>query len=79
MWDEAQCNREAIPFKRAKPERVENALKTSAADLRIPVLASLLSDELLSIRPMNGHPLCCCASLILVSRNLELLWEFGQL
>jgi len=70
--DEAQRDREAISFESTQGKRLKNALKTSTFNLRVPVFASLLPDQLLSIGPMNGHPLCCCASFVFVARNLEL-------
>lgn len=82
MGDEAQRNWEPVSLECAKRKRLENALKASAADFLIPVLAALLSNELFGIGSMNGNPLSRRAALILIASNLELLghlaYAFGD-
>jgi len=53
-----------------------NALKTSDLDLRVPVFASLLSDQLLSVGSHNSDPLRCRSSFVFVASNSELSWQF---
>ena len=77
VGDEAERNREPISFECAEGKRLENALKATAADLLIPVLASLLSNELFGVGSVNGHPLGRCTTLILIACNLELLRHFA--
>ena len=76
MRYEAKSNREAISFQCTEAERLKNTLKAANTDFRVPVLAPLLSNELLSVTSMNGHPLRCCTTFVLITRNLELLREF---
>ena len=65
-------NWEAISFAGAEGERIEAALKTSCPDLRVPVLAALLVDELLGDGSVDGYPLCRGSKLVLVTCDLEL-------
>ena len=78
MWNEAKSDREAITSQCTEAKWLENTLKATNTDFRVPVLAPLLSNELLCIASMNGHPLRCCATFVLIARDLELLREFSN-
>ena len=78
MLDEAKRYREAITSQCTKAERLKDTLKAANTDFRVPVLAPLLSNDLLCIASMNGHPLRCCAAFVLITRDLELFREFSN-
>ena len=71
--DETKGNAESIALERTELKGLENALKCTNFDLLIPVLTTLLPNQLLCIHPMNGHSLGRDAPLVLVACNLELL------
>ena len=70
--DKPQSNREPVTIQGPELQWLENALKSAYFDLGVPVLASLLPDQLLSIHPMDSHPLGGNSSLVFVASDLEL-------
>jgi hypothetical protein len=70
--NKSKCHGEAVATKLAKSERVENALKSAALDLIVPILGSLESYQSFTISSDDCCSLGCYAALVLIAGNLKM-------
>jgi hypothetical protein len=70
--NKSECHGEAVATELTKSERVENALKSAALDLIVPILGSLESDKSFTITSYDCCSLGSYTTLVLIAGNLEM-------
>ena len=76
--NKTQCNAKPITLQIAQINLIKDSFKRANFNFRVPILTSLLSNQLFSICPLNSSSLRCDTSFVLVTCYINLLGCFSD-